>query len=1429
MPQTDADQSGSSYGAAWAPTHDPARDHVLNPSGVFSSAKAWNAFGLTIFGHSLGVNVLTGGLLVSVTDMSIPYYSIPFGIKRTFDSQEQHVQAKYLRSNPNSDRRYHFFGNWQFQQEAQVSPTWNRVYPELLVSDGDGESVLFNRHYPNFDVNTVSGSAVEEVLRAHGVPGRTMAALKWTYNVYDCLLRTLRGRFAILTGTFREETLVDGVDMRLWRFEPMTGMGYKYTSEFAYQRLIDVDGIVETNVQSILSQTIDALGHTVTFLPVPPLPPYRSYRLADGAGRAFDLDLSEKVVYGDVNSFGGQAKIYVVSKVTDTTSAISRSIGYKYVDGLLTTVLYPGHAGASPREVSYAYSEDGDLIRITNPEGDYISIDYLEDLLDSDEHLIPRLKVSTISDLEGNLARYSYDHPAKKVTVEFAGPGLPSKTVSYSYAEDANDTKQRYTTMEEVNVVSGYSGSQLIQRKWLYSSDGRFLVTQAVDPVGNITAFEYNEFNQLTAFIDATGHPRNFLYDVHASPTSSNPLRFDQIGTTEKNVDLQGPVPAITTSRQFETYNNATSTDPADGAQSTHRTISGTDGNGNVTNYEYDDVGSNYPISPTLIVDALGKKTQRAFDGTGQLIRLTDAVGNVWSGFYNLQGQLINSIDANGFHNHWIFDLGSGWMTAFTDALGSGPGDPHHSVFYEWSSAGLLLRRTDQIGDKSDYSYFRNQRLRSVTQYDPSTRQIAFQYDVNGRLTTITDPLGRKTFFVIDEAGRIFETYRNALGAQSLRCTRDLAGRVTSMKDRNGQVTNYKYDTLSRLIDIQEPNWPADAPVNVGKHITLEYDQLSRLLRITDSQLPTPSTFNYDANGNVLETTDAFGSKLSSTYDARNALVRLSGLAGAVDLRFTRDDTGNIQVVKDSGFIDQSRSFAYLRSDNGLVDNLYQISMDSSGIKTHFRYDGNRNLLEVSHRTSSKTLLDFKYLNRFDGFIQGVSGDHSGSYVYDGLKQLTGETDSSVQIVYDGANNILSRSNLPLSFGNLNQYDTDNRLLNRPSEGNSFSYDNNGNLRVKKVLGGTTTKYVFDGANRLAVLDDGTATTNFTYDILGRLVQRERTSGAASDVQRYLYGARSVLAILSDQNKITTLFTRDPDGRLLRRRSLTQLSATASKDSRSLFYLLDGLGSVCRLVDWDAKVIQEMDYTAWGESTGSTPVGNELFRYRSGHFDAGSRLLKFGYRWYDPNLGRWISQDPVMQLLLLRNIDASNYVSEIINLYAYCNNSPLNISDTTGFFPNPIQWLADKFGDAARVWVLIQNLVNVGPDSMPPKPDPPSVVDKNKPNDNDGSGAGAGPKPDPPTPPSNPGLGPNNNGFVPVLPLPTVPTPTPTPMPVPEPIPIFDFIFASNGSSDAGIIDSSISSDLEAGATGDSADITSGGGEGAGDAGAGDASASAAV
>ena len=121
------------------------------------------------------------------------------------------------------------------------------------------------------------------------------------------------------------------------------------------------------------------------------------------------------------------------------------------------------------------------------------------------------------------------------------------------------------------------------------------------------------------------------------------------------------------------------------------------------------------------------------------------------------------------------------------------------------------------------------------------------------------------------------------------------------------------------------------------------------------------------------------------------------------------------------------------------------------------------------------------------------------------------------------------------------------------------------------------------------------------------------------------------------------------------------------------YFVCNWRGDVIRIYDGAGAVVANYNYDAWGNVisvtdangaaiTDSTHIANvNPLRYRGYYFDSETGFYYVSSRYYDPEVGRWINAD-----------DAIAGVGGNIrgyNLFAYCMNDPVNMSDPTGHWP----------------------------------------------------------------------------------------------------------------------------------------------------------------
>src|SRR5437867_388223 len=127
---------------------------------------------------------------------------------------------------------------------------------------------------------------------------------------------------------------------------------------------------------------------------------------------------------------------------------------------------------------------------------------------------------------------------------------------------------------------------------------------------------------------------------------------------------------------------------------------------------------------------------------------------------------------------------------------------------------------------------------------------------------------------------------------------------------------------------------------------------------------------------------------------------------------------------------------------------------------------------------------------------------------------------------------------------------------------------------------------------------------------------------------------------------MTAQLDRDIFGNLLSR----------AEPTNRRYYHTDGLGSTVALTGETGSVAASMLYDAWGNVWVSTGTGHGKYRFTGAELDTASGLYHMGARFYDPSIGRWLSEDPVQ----------SPFEPMSLNFYAYVAGNPLVRIDPTG-------------------------------------------------------------------------------------------------------------------------------------------------------------------
>ena len=122
--------------------------------------------------------------------------------------------------------------------------------------------------------------------------------------------------------------------------------------------------------------------------------------------------------------------------------------------------------------------------------------------------------------------------------------------------------------------------------------------------------------------------------------------------------------------------------------------------------------------------------------------------------------------------------------------------------------------------------------------------------------------------------------------------------------------------------------------------------------------------------------------------------------------------------------------------------------------------------------------------------------------------------------------------------------------------------------------------------------------------------------------------------------------------------------------------MVDEQGNIRRLVDTRKNIKEEYNFTAYGENRNNITKYINPWQYQQKRVDFETGVILFGKRYYDPELGRWLTTDPT-------------YFTDSMNLYQYVWNNPLKFIDSEGEFAFAIPIITMAFGGGILAPVIL--------------------------------------------------------------------------------------------------------------------------------------------
>ena len=675
--------------------------------------------------------------------------------------------------------------------------------------------------------------------------------------------------------------------------------------------------------------------------------------------------------------------------------------------------------------------------------------------------------------------------------------------------------------------------------------------------------------------------------------------------------------------------------------------------NGTEYTYEYDDnknltkASSNIGVSYNYSYDSHGNSTGATVtaDGTDETITS--------SATYQNNGNFPSTVtDSRGNTTTYTYDTARGLQTGITDALGN-------STTYSYNSL--------------------NDRLNSVTNGNST---VSYSYKNDGSLNNITSPSGTVYNFAYDEFGN---TTQVSVGENILtKNTYNSQGLLISSLYGSGESSNYM----------------ARTGVYQYETIDYEYDILDRVTEKLYNDIPR-ITYRYDKFGNLYEKQDLF---TYITYRYSYDLIgRTTGINGSdgTSINYVYDEYNRTQkyIAK---FADKSNATEYIYGDSdvsGQKDGLIYGVKQNGTKRITYNYDS---LARLNTRTLNTTIPFVTQYTYYDGAESGatttlvktiqngndvyeyaydavgnitcikLNGAVYESYTYDNLNQLKTVTRGSdtYSYTYDSGGNILS---VTLNGNEIKSYgytDSDWKDKLMSFNGETITYDEIGNPLTYR------NGFVFDWANGRRLTNVTKDDTNISYIYNADGLRASKTVNDNTTVYYWLDGM--LLGEKTGNNTITYLY--DENGTIY----------GFVFNNSYYYYSFNAQGDVVAIMDKSGKIVARYSYDAWGnilsitDGSGNSVINNvghianrNPIRYRGYYHDNETGFYLTGTRYYDPEIGRFINADSV--------ISGTGESVQGYNLFAYCFNNPVNMSDPSGNWP---KWATKLVAAVAVVAVV---------------------------------------------------------------------------------------------------------------------------------------------
>lgn len=627
---------------------------------------------------------------------------------------------------------------------------------------------------------------------------------------------------------------------------------------------------------------------------------------------------------------------------------------------------------------------------------------------------------------------------------------------------------------------------------------------------------------------------------------------------------------------------------------------------------------------------------------------------------------------------------------------------------FEYDPIGRLRASVDPRTGRTEYQYHQEgigaKGKLSAIKYPDGNSTTFFYAQDSGKESYYVNSLGKKKYLLFNNYGKLTHSwgdidspvqivYNNMGWPTQIKTFRNgnwNSSTWPSSNNNSADVTYFTYDDASGLVITKS--------TSQGEIVSYEYDSNKRLIkRLVNRHENTPITTQYEYDnrwGRLSKITYSDDTpSVSYTFNRANQLIKVSDALG--ERNFTYDAQGNIINEEISGLYSKSIGYTY-----NSIGKCSQITLDSNSF-ANYSFDSygrlskieiandeillsrliNSNLLERIERKTPRVTTTVQYEPHKD-LVKQIANGNVSQYLYlrDSLgritsKEYSGEAfgkNGSINYNYDARSSLLAATSADSTLQYSYSYDQMENITSMESNGaqtyfnvnnlNQYSsiITNDKTLELQYTNDGLMTNYdgwlyQWDGENRLIQANKGELQINYQYDYKSRRIRKQvRENNIIIKDHCYVYDLEDHLIEILDKNNLNSSISRfvwniSGDGNAI------PFLLTDCNSGKNYYYVWDASKNITQLVDQNGNIVSQYLYSPFGEpilQSGEIAHFNP-FKFSCEFYDEETGLIYFGYRYYNPKIGKWLSPDP-------------NGYYDSYNLYSYVKNRIPNFYDFQG-------------------------------------------------------------------------------------------------------------------------------------------------------------------